>query len=104
MARNGTGPEAMQASIRLLTAEKLRTLAPMTIMFMVAYIGVTALAGFARDLMGTKVLGSINLGFALIAFNHLLSWTLAIVYGRVAANRFDPLAAKAAAESIRRGN
>jgi uncharacterized membrane protein (DUF485 family) len=50
------------------------------------------------------VIGSLNLGFTLIAFNYLLSWVLAIVYGRIAADRFDPLAAKAAMEISGRGN
>ena len=48
--------------------------------------------------MGTKVVGAVNLGFVLIAFNYLLSWGLAILYGRIAADKFDPLAAKAAME------
>jgi len=43
------------------------------------------------------------LGFVLIAFNYVLSWALAIVYGRVAADKFDPLAAKAAAEILQAG-
>jgi len=103
MAHNGAPLEAAHASVKLLIAEKLRFLVPMTIIFMVSYIGLTALAGFARDLMGTRVLGSVNLGFALIAFNYLLSWLLAIVYGRIAADRFDPLAAKAAIETSDRG-
>jgi uncharacterized membrane protein (DUF485 family) len=76
----------------------------MTIIFMVGYIGLTVLAGFAKNLMGTKVIGSVNLGFVLIAFNYLLSWVLAIVYGRIAAGRFDPLAARAALEITGRGN
>jgi uncharacterized membrane protein (DUF485 family) len=50
------------------------------------------------------VIGSVNLGFVLIAFNYLLSWVLAIVYGRIAAGRFDPLAARAALEITGRGN
>jgi uncharacterized membrane protein (DUF485 family) len=103
MAHNGAPLEAAHASVKLLIAEKLRFLVPMTIIFMVSYIGLTALAGFARDLIGTRVLGSVNLGFALIAFNYLLSWLLAIVYGRIAADRFDPLAAKAAIETSDRG-
>ena len=103
MARNGASPEAAHASVKRLIAEKLRFLVPMTIIFMVGYIGLTALAGFAKDFMGTKVVGSVNLGFTLIAFNYLLSWVLAIVYGRIAADRFDPLAAKAASEITRRG-
>ena len=103
MARAGTSLEAAHASVKALIAEKLMYLVPMTIIFMVSYIGLTILAGFAKGLMGTKVIGSVNLGFLLIAFNYLLSWVLAIVYGRVAAHKFDPLAARAAAEIIGRG-
>jgi uncharacterized membrane protein (DUF485 family) len=104
MARNGTSLEAAHALVKELIAEKLRFLVPMTIVFIVSYIGLTVLAGFAKDLMGVKVVGSVNLGFALIALNYLLSWTLAIVYGRVAAGKFDPLAARAAIEISGLGN
>jgi uncharacterized membrane protein (DUF485 family) len=99
MPHNETGIEAAHASVKLLIAEKLRYLVPMTIIFMGGYIGLTVLAGFARDLMGTRVVGSVNLGFVLIAFNYLLSWVLAIIYGRIAADKFDPLAAKAAMQT-----
>ena len=104
MARNGTSLEAAHASVKLLIAEKLKYLVPMTIIFMVGYIGLTILAGFARDLLGTKVIGSVNLGFTLIGVNYLLSWVLAIVYGRIANDKFDPLAAKAAMQIAGRGN
>ena len=98
MARNETSLKAAHALVKQLIAEKLRYLVPMTIIFMVGYIGLTALAGFARDVIGTRVIGSVNLGFVLIALNYLLSWGLAIVYGRIAASKFDPLAARAAME------
>ena len=98
MARHGTSLEAAHASVRRLIAEKLKYLVPMTVIFMVGYIGLTILAGFAGGLLGTKVIGSVNLGFVLIALNYLLSWVLAIVYGRVANSVFDPLAATAASE------
>jgi uncharacterized membrane protein (DUF485 family) len=104
MAVTGSSLEAAHAAVKQLIAQKLKYLVPMTAIFMVAYIGLTILAGFARDLMGLKVIGSVNLGFTLIAFNYLLSWVLAIVYGRVAASRFDPLAAKAAMKISGRGN
>jgi uncharacterized membrane protein (DUF485 family) len=104
MARNGTSIEAAHATVRQLIAEKLSYLVPMTVIFMVGYIGLTVLAAFAKDLMGTKVIGSVNLGFVLIAFNYLLSWVLAIIYGRIAAGRFDPLATRAALEIAGRGN
>ncbi|MGH6714334.1 MAG: DUF485 domain-containing protein [Bradyrhizobium sp.] len=104
MVRNGTSLEAAHASVKQLIAEKLKYLVPMTIIFMVGYIGLTILAGFARDLMGTKVIGSLNLGFTLIALNYLLSWGLAIVYGRIANDKFDPLAARVAMQISGRGN
>jgi uncharacterized membrane protein (DUF485 family) len=103
MVRDGTSLEAAHASVRKLIAEKLKYLVPMTIIFMVGYVGLTVLAGFAKDLMAIKVIGSVNLGFVLIAANYVLSWVLAVVYGRVAGDIFDPLAAKAAAET-RSGN
>ncbi len=104
MVRNGTSLEAAHASVKQLIAEKLKYLVPMTVIFMVGYVGLTILAGFAKDLMGTRVIGSVNLGFVLIALNYVLSWVLAIVYGRIAAGKFDPLAARAAMEISGRGN
>jgi uncharacterized membrane protein (DUF485 family) len=104
VARNAKSLEAAHASVKKLTAEKLKYLVPMTIIFMVSYIGLTLFAGFAKDLMGMKIVGSLNLGFALIALNYLMSWALAIVYGRIAAGKFDPLAARAAMEISGRGN
>ena len=101
MARNEARPEAVQAAVRSLVAAKLRFLVPMTIIFMVGYIGLTVIAGFAKGLMAVKIVGSLNLGFALIAFNYVLSWVLALVYERIANRIFDPLASRAAAASRR---
>jgi uncharacterized membrane protein (DUF485 family) len=47
-------------------------------------------AGFAKDLMTVKVVGSLNVGFTLIALNYVLSWILALIYERVANRVFDP--------------
>jgi uncharacterized membrane protein (DUF485 family) len=94
---------AAQVLVRHLIAEKLKYLVPMTILFMVSYVGLTILAGFAKELVGTRVAGPLNLGYLLIALNYLLSWVLAVTYGRIAADKFDPLAAKAAAELDRSG-
>lgn len=98
MAGNGRSPEAAHALVRALIGEKIKYLVPMTILFMTGYIGLTVLAAFAKGLVGTKIFGAVNLGFVLIAFNYMLSWLLAIVYGRIARDKFDPLAARAAFE------
>jgi uncharacterized membrane protein (DUF485 family) len=86
--------DAAHASIRHLISEKLKFLVPMTIIFMVGYIGLTVLAGFSKGLLGTKIIGSLNLGFVLIGLNYVLSWVLAMIYARVANTTFDPLAAE----------
>jgi uncharacterized membrane protein (DUF485 family) len=96
MARDEARLEAAQAAVRSLIAAKLRFLVPMTIIFMVGYIGLTVIAGFAKGLMAVKIVGSLNLGFALIGFNYFLSWALALVYERIANKIFDPLASRAA--------
>jgi uncharacterized membrane protein (DUF485 family) len=102
MARDeATAPAVADVLVRQLIAEKLKYLVPMTILLLVGYIGLTAAAGFAKDLIGIRVAGSVNLGFVLIALNYLLSWAIAVAYGRIAADKFDPLAAKAAMEFAR---
>jgi len=90
--------EAAHAAIRTLIKEKLKFLVPMTAIYMISFIGLTVLADFARGIVGTRVFGAVNVGFLLIAFNYLLSWALALVYVKIANDRFDPLAAKAASE------
>jgi uncharacterized membrane protein (DUF485 family) len=101
MARNEARLKAAQVAVQSLVAAKLRFLVPMTIIFMVGYIGLTVIAGFAKGLMSVKVIGSLNLGFTLIAFNYVLSWVLALVYERIANKIFDPLASRAAAAGER---
>jgi uncharacterized membrane protein (DUF485 family) len=101
MAPNEARLEAAQAAVQSLVATKLRFLVPMTIIFMVGYIGLTVIAGFAKGLMAVKIVGSLNLGFALIGLNYILSWILALVYERIANRIFDPLASKAAAAGRR---
>jgi len=82
-------------AIANLIAAKVRVLAPMIVIYMVGYIGVTVLAGFARDFMALKVAGSLNVGFVLIALNYVVSWVLALVYVRVANTIFDPMVEQA---------
>ena len=79
MARNEARLDPAQATVWPLVAAKLRFLVPMTIIFMVGYIGLTVTAGFAKGLMAVKIVGSLNLGFALIGLNYILSWILALV-------------------------
>jgi uncharacterized membrane protein (DUF485 family) len=79
------------ADVAALVATKLRYIAPMIAVYQTAYLGLSILSGFAKPLLGTKVLGPLNLGFALIALNYLVAWVLAVIYARVASRVHDPL-------------
>jgi uncharacterized membrane protein (DUF485 family) len=76
---------------KTLIDAKQRSIVPMIIIYVVGYLGLSVLAGFGRGILGTKVVGAVNLGFVLIAGNYVMSWVLAVVYARVSANRHDPL-------------
>src|ERR1700688_373136 len=76
---------------KTLIDTKRRSIVPMIVIYVVGYMGLSILAGFGRGILGTKVLGSVNLGFVLIAGNYVISWVLAVVYARISANRYDPL-------------
>jgi uncharacterized membrane protein (DUF485 family) len=76
---------------KTLIDAKQRSIVPMIVIYMTGYMGLSVLAGFGRGILGTKVLGAVNLGFVLIAGNYLMSWVLAVVYARISANRHDPL-------------
>ncbi len=88
---------ATRAAIGSLIAAKRSFLVPMTTIYLIGYIGLTVLAGFAKGFMAHKVVGAVNVGFTLIAANYVLAWVLAIIYVRVANATFDPLAKKAVA-------
>ena len=76
---------------RTLIDAKQRSIVPMVVIYMVGYMGLSVLAGFGRGILGTKVLGAVNLGFVLIAGNYVMSWVLGIVYAHISAKRHDPL-------------
>ena len=79
------------ADVAALVATKLRCIAPMIAVYLTVYLGLSILCGFAKPLLATKVLGPVNLGFALIALNYLVAWVLAVIYARVANRVHDPL-------------
>jgi uncharacterized membrane protein (DUF485 family) len=79
------------AEFKALVDAKQRVIVPMMVIYIVGYMGLSILAGFARDFLGIKVVGAVNLGFLLIAGNYLMAWLIGIVYARISANRHDPL-------------
>ena len=84
--------EGMQSiEFTILTDAKLRSIVPMIVIYVVGYMGLSVLAGFGHSILGIKVLGAVNLGFALIGGNYVMSWVLAIIYARISTNSHDPM-------------
>jgi uncharacterized membrane protein (DUF485 family) len=79
---------------RELRAMQRRFMGPATAGYLLAYFGFLLLAGLAPGFLGTDVLGSINLGFILMAGLFVLVWALVRAYVKVARDRWDPQAAK----------
>jgi uncharacterized membrane protein (DUF485 family) len=79
------------AEFRTLIAAKRRAIIPMVVIYIGGYMGLSVLAGFGRGILGTKVLGPVNLGFVLISGNYIMSWLLAIAYARISTKSHDPL-------------
>ena len=78
-------------AFKALLAAKLRFIMVMSIVFITFYLGLSVLSGFARGFLAIKVIGSVNLGFVLIAANYVMAWIIAIVYARVSGREHDPL-------------
>jgi uncharacterized membrane protein (DUF485 family) len=90
-AKTGIAGAMGAAEVAALVASKLLCIVPMIAVYVTAYLGLSILCGFAKPLLGTKVLGPINLCFALIALNYMVAWVLAVIYARIANRWFDPL-------------
>jgi uncharacterized membrane protein (DUF485 family) len=81
-----------------LKTERASLVKVLLVIYLVCYLGLAVLCGFARDLMGIRVLGPLNLGYTLILGNYLMAWVLGLIYLRQANGRLDSLAAAAIAE------
>ena len=63
------------------------------------YFGFIALAGYAPDFMGERIVGGLTVGYVLALSQFVMTWVLAGLYLRRAERVFDPLAEKAAARA-----
>jgi uncharacterized membrane protein (DUF485 family) len=61
------------------------------------YFGFIALAGYASDFMGERIVGGFTVGYAFALTQFIMTWVLGWLYLRKSDHDFDPLARKAAA-------
>ena len=73
---------------RDLMQAKKRIVGPLLVVSLGFFFCLTLLAGFARPLMSTKLVGALNIGFFLILLAYLVCWAAAVLYVRAANNIF----------------
>ncbi|MEU0567992.1 DUF485 domain-containing protein [Nonomuraea sp. NPDC005983] len=67
---------------------------PMTVAFLVWYLLYVVLSGWARDFMGVKLLGDINVGLVFGLLQFVSTFLIAWAYARHAEKKLDPIADK----------
>ncbi|MCA2212645.1 DUF485 domain-containing protein [Jidongwangia harbinensis] len=71
---------------------------PMTVAFFLWYALYVLLSAYARDFMGAKIVGNINVALVLGLLQFVTTFLIAWYYARFAASKVDPLADKIGAE------
>lgn len=82
---------AAMDEFKALLAAKVRFIAPLTVFFLVYYLALPLLVGYAPDFMDTKVIGEINVAYLFALSQFVMVWVLAWIYLRRAAV-FDEMA------------
>ncbi|MET7329088.1 DUF485 domain-containing protein [Nonomuraea sp. NPDC005650] len=67
---------------------------PMTVAFLAWYLLYVVLSGWARDFMGIKLLGEINVGLVFGLLQFVSTFLIAWAYARHAEKKLDPIADK----------
>jgi uncharacterized membrane protein (DUF485 family) len=65
---------------------------PMTVAFFLWYLLYVVLSAYARDFMGTKVVGNINVALVFGLLQFVTTFVIAWLYARFASRKLDPLA------------
>lgn len=84
-----------------LISAKKRFIIPSTIFFLVYYISLPVLVGFAPELMKRRVWGPLNIAYLFALSQFFMTWILAAWYLRMAA-KFDRMAAAILRDQERR--
>lgn len=71
---------------------------PMTVAFFLWYALYVILSAYARDLMGTKIVGNINVALVFGLLQFASTFLIAWLYSWYAARRIDPVADRIRAE------
>jgi uncharacterized membrane protein (DUF485 family) len=64
------------------------------------YFGFIALAGYAPDFMGERLIDGFTVGYALALTQFVMTWVLGWLYLRRSSRLFDPLAKRASERAV----
>ena len=76
---------AANPEFRALMRAKKRFIVPATIFFIVYYFALPILVGYAPHFMATPVFGPVNIAYLFALSQFFMSWIVAFVYVRKAA-------------------
>lgn len=82
-------------SFRELVAAKKKLLVPMVLAYFGVFMGMTLLAGYAKEFMAQKVSGAFNVAYLLVLGCYFMCWIMAVIYVRIANRDFDVMAGRA---------
>ena len=83
-----------------LTRRRRSFVIPVLAFVFVWYFGFIALAGYAQDFMGERLIEGFTVGYALALSQFVMTWFLGWLYLRRADRVFDPLARKRCASVL----
>jgi uncharacterized membrane protein (DUF485 family) len=89
---------AAAPEFKQLLASKRRFIVPATIFFVVYFVSLPVLVGYAPRLMETRVLG-VNLAYLFALSQFFMAWVVAGLYVR-AASKWDRMAARVIEETV----
>jgi len=75
-----------------------RFVIPMTLLFLAWYLLYVLLSTYARDFMGQRILGDINVAMVFGVLQFVTTFLIARRYARFATERLDPIAGEIRAE------
>ena len=83
-----------------LTRRRRSFTVPVLAFVFIWYFGFVALAGYAPDFMGEKLIEGVTVGYVFALSQFVMTWVLGWLYLRKSDRVFDPLARKAAERAL----
>lgn len=86
-------PEAVRRDLEELSRRRSRFVWPLLAAALLYYFGVLGALAYFPSLVGSKVVGSINLAYVLAVSLFVVTFAVAVLYARWSRRSSDPLAA-----------